>query len=289
MKNIVIILFVLALLGGAWFVASGKVPGLAKFGQTKVTEEIVISGSSSVSLVLELFVKPYEAKYPGRKIKFLPGTSTGDGIKGVAEGTLTIGSGSRLMKEEEKKKYPQVENLHFANDAMVLGVNPGVTVDNLTSAQIKDIYAGKITNWNQVGGSDAEIVVLDREEDESTKILLREKILGKDLKVTSRAIELHSLAETNKTIEKTANSIGQTSLGVIRMQQLKIKPLHLDGIVASNETVKNGQYALVRKFGVAINKDSITQAGRDFVDFIFSPTGKKILEDNLFVAIARGK
>jgi phosphate transport system substrate-binding protein len=252
-------------------------------------EKIRIAGSGSGSVILKSIQEPFNKKYPNIKLDILPTTGTGDGIRGVSEGLLDIGVAARKMKSSEKEKYPNVDEATFAKDVMVLAVNENVEVESLTSEQIKKIFSGEITDWSEVGGQKGKIVLLDREESESSKILLREQILGSDLTVTDASILMTSADAMNKAIEKTPNSLGQTSLGVIKLQNLNIKPIAVDGVMPSTSTIKDGSYKLVRSYGIVFPKGGLNENVKAFVDYVFSEEAKQILKGNDFVAVPRPK
>jgi phosphate transport system substrate-binding protein len=255
--------------------------------QQEGSNKIVIAGSGSSISILNLIVDSFESSNKGITPEFLPSTGTGDGVIGVAEGMLNIGAAARKMKDSEKEKYPDLMEVTFLRDAMVLAVNKNVQVDGLTSEQIRKIHSGEITNWNEVGGQDAEIVVLDREESESSKILLREHIFGPDMNITSSAILMHSADSMDQGIEQMPNSIGQTSLGMIKAKGLTIKALAVDGVQPSVSTVRDGSYKMVRDYGVIYGKNA-TGTTNTFVDFLFSEEAGEILEGYGFAPVSRG-
>lgn len=248
---------------------------------------LTISGSSSGLGLMSQVITAFEKKYPGTKVKILPGTETSDGVNGVGQGQLDIGLAARPLKKEEAEKYPNIEVLTFAKDAMVLAVNQNVTVNNLTKDQVVKIHSGQITDWSQVGGQGGKIVVLDREESESSKGILRKYIIGADLKITKNAIIMHSGDSMNKAIGEMENSIGQTSLGVIKMENLEIKPLSIDNIAPSASTISSGDYKMVREYGIVVSRGKLAGAVKDFVDFIFRSEAGRILAGNEIVPVPR--
>jgi len=172
---------------------------------------------------------------------------------------------------------------------MVLGVNLGVTVSSLTSVEVSGIYSGAITNWSEVGGSDLDIIVLDREETESSKLLLREEIFDPNLIIGDKVVLLHSSGSTNKTIESTAGAIGQTSLGVINLEQLNIKPLAINGVTPSVETIENDTYPLVRRYGLILPKGELDPSVQAFIDFITGSEAKALLQQYDFAPVVSGR
>lgn len=255
--------------------------------ETSAKQEITISGSGSGVEILKPLADAFSKNNPDIIIKFLAPTSTGDGIVGAGEGTLDIASIARKMKDSEKSKYPNLAEATYVRDAMVLAVNPKLNITGLTSDQVRKIHSGNITDWSEVGGQSGNVMLLDREESESSKLVLRKEILGPDMKITPRAIMLYSAGTTHETIASEKFAIGQASLGTIRMQRYDIKPLAIDGVVPTPDTVKSGQYKMVRDYGVAYKKDGASDATKKFIDFIFSGEAAQILAGYDFVPVPR--
>jgi phosphate transport system substrate-binding protein len=255
--------------------------------QQQQQTQLNLGGSSSGMIILEPVIKAFETKYPGYKINILPGTQTSDAIKGVSEGLLDIGSQARPMKASEKETYTNVDEILFVKDAMVLGVNPNVQVSGLTTDQLKKIYSGEILDWSEVGGKAGKIVVLDREEEDSSKILLRERIIGNDLKISEAAVILHSAGDMNKAIAETSNSLGYSSFGTITKDKLNIKSLAIDGVMPTIENTISGKYPLVRTYALTVPKGELTGGTKLFVDFLFSDESRQILESYGYLPLDR--
>ncbi len=246
---------------------------------------ISIGGSSSGMLILEPVVNEFNKNHPEYKVSLLPGTETRDGLMGVNDGLLDIGSQARPMKDSEKEEFPDLQEYVYLKDAMVIGVNPENSVTSLTKEQIKKIYSGEIDDWSQVGGAPGKIMVLDREESDSSKILLRQEILGPDMQVTQDAVVLHSAGDLNKAIETNADAIGPSSLGTIKSKDLKIRSLDIDGVVPSVENVINGEYTLVRSYGLTVKKGNSDPLTQMFLDYVFSDEGMKISEEKGYIPL----
>src|SRR3989344_2694138 len=276
--KIVFCLFVLiALFGCTAQNASDKQPSI---------QTITISGSGSGISLLKLIQSSFEENYPNVQLTFLPSTSTGDGISGVLAGDLDIGASARKMKESEKSEHSDLLEFTYAIDAMVLAVNPSVEAIGLTSEQIKKIFTGEIKDWSEVGGQKAQIILLDREEEESTKIILREHILG-NITITPDAKIMYSSKSMLDAIQKVPNSIGQTSLAEIKSNSLDIKPLSIDGIKPSQESVISGEYKLIRSYGVIVSKIKYSGVHKNFIDYVYSKKAQDVFYDSNLIAANR--
>ena len=155
---------------------------------------------------------------------------------------------------------------------------------NLTTEDIKGIYSGTITNWKQVGGNDAKIVLLDRPEDESAKRLLRKHYLGNDLKSSPEAVVLRKETELIQTIQSTPYSIGSFSLAHAISDKLPVNRLSLNGIEPTRENVEAGKYPMVRTISIVWHKNP-TEATQSLIKYISSSPGINAMEQSGFISV----
>jgi phosphate transport system substrate-binding protein len=234
----------------------------------QANQTIKIASSSSATAMLKVLATAYESKTPGVKVEFLPASQSEGAIESVKTNLVDIGAASRSLKPEEDNG--QIQYREVVQDLLLIATHKSVTgVENLTTEQLKAIYSGTIQNWQEVGGSDAPIVVLDRPEDESAKKLLRKHYLGADLK-TDQAVVLKKESELIETLQNTPNSIGAFSLAYSIANQMPVQHLSLNGIAPTSESWAKKDYKMVRSLGIVWAKSPAapTQA---FIDFIFSP------------------
>jgi phosphate transport system substrate-binding protein len=154
-------------------------------------------------------------------------------------------------------------------------------VNNLSTKQLKAIYKGDITNWRELGGADANIVVLDRPEDESAKKLLRKYYLGTE-KTTTKAVILNKEGELIETLQSTPNSIGAFSLAYSLINKLPVNHLSLNGVAPKAQNFTSSKYQMVRHLNILWNKKP-SATTQSFIDFILSKEGEKLLQNNGFV------
>lgn len=243
--------------------------------QPQQKHEITISGSGSAYRALELLAAAYEEKNPNIKVVFKPSSQTSGGVIGVKDAAIDIGVASRDLTPEESSG---IEYRVVAKDALVVATHEDVKgVKNLTRQQLKAIYRGNINNWQQVGGSDNRIVVLDRAEDEASKIIIRKHYLGKDLQVTSKAALMLKQKHVIETLLNTPNTIGYLSLVQAINEKLSINTLSLDGVEPTISNIKNGKYKMTRNIGI-MWKDDSSKISRNFIDFLASEEAAKKLE-----------
>lgn len=185
---------------------------------------------------------------------YLPSVYSSGGVEGVAEGDAEIGFVSRSLTEEEQKLGLRYEPLSW--DALVFAVHPSVTIDGLTTEQICGLYSGETTNWQAVGGPDLPVTVFDRAEGGATKLLVRRHVLGEDLEISPRALEVAQETDMVDAIRGTRGSIGFVSLGWVIARKLPVRTLALDGIVPGVGTTLEGTYPLARPLGVVAREDA---------------------------------
>ncbi|MCE5192223.1 MAG: substrate-binding domain-containing protein [Actinomycetia bacterium] len=218
----------------------------------KASETVRVSGSGTCLPLLRILT----TSYSGGDVEFtyLPGLHSGGGIKGVANGDLEIGAVSRDLTTEEKKLHLRYTAL--SRDGLVVATHPSVQLDGLTSQQVRDIYQGTYANWNELGGPDLPITILDRNEDESAKIILRQYVLGADLKITPKAVDLYYEPDMIEGVQSTAGAIGYFSLGYGLSQDVPVHILKLDGVEPTVANIENGTYRVVRPLGVVTGADA---------------------------------
>ncbi len=244
---------------------------------------IKISGSDTCRPLVEILARAYSKSHPELKIRFLPSTHSKGGIEGAAQGLLDIGLVSRELKPEEKALG--LTYLLLSNDGLAVATNNSVKVKNLTTQQVRDIYSGKVKNWKELGGADAPIVVLDRNEDESAKIILRQYVLGKTLQITKEATVLYYESDMVETLEKTPNTIGYLSLGYALSKKLPINLISLDGVVPSVTNVLNGKYKVTMPLGIVYIKPK--PQTKKLIDFFQSEEANRLMIKNGFAPCQR--
>ncbi|ABX42039.1 phosphate ABC transporter substrate-binding protein [Lachnoclostridium phytofermentans] len=236
------------------------------------------AGSTSVQPYAEVLAEEYMALNPGAEIDIQGGGSSA-GITAAQTHSADIGMSSRALKEEEKNLW----NVEIAKDGLVLIVNPKNPIQDLTSEQIRDIYAATITDWSQLGGVKAKINIIAREEGSGTRSAFTELLMG-EKEITPKAIVQDSNGAVRQLVADDPNAIGFISLGLVND---KVKALHLDGIEATRENIINGSYSLSRPFLFVTNGEP-TGLTKSFIDFTLSSEGQKLLSNEGLIPSAEG-
>ena len=238
---------------------------------------ISISGSTSVGPLMEKIQEVYEAENPNVTLEIQqPGSGTG--IKNAMEGVVEIGMASRELKAEESG----VEATVIAYDGIALLVNPKNKVKDITMQQIKDIYTGKITNWKEVGGSDAPIVVVSREEGSGTRDAFQELVGYKAEELVKDASISDGSGAVKATVAGNENAIGFASFEYV---DNTVAALKVDGAEPTAENVKGGSYKISRPFNLITKEDTLTEDGKALIDFIKSDKGQEIVAENKLITL----
>lgn len=231
-------------------------------------------GSTSVEKAAKTVLEEFVALNPDVTYEY-DATGSSTGIKNVKDGTYDIGFSSRELKDEEKEG---VEYKTIALDGIALALNPKNGVESLTLEQLKGIYTGEITNWSELGGNDATIVVVSRENGSGTRSAF-EEIVGIGDLLTEKAIIKSGNGEVASYVAGEPNSIGYTSFVTLESNLDKIKGLQVEGIAPEVANVQNGTYKLSRPFIMIYDANIINDVEKAFVDFLFTEEGQDLIEE----------
>lgn len=174
----------------------------------------------------------------------------------------------------EAAEQQDLEPIEIARDALAIIVHPSNSVGALTTAQVRDIFTARATNWREVGGPDAPIVVVTREAGSGTYSAFEELAMNKELPANS-ALRQGSNGAVRQIVAGDPDAVGYISLGIV---DASVKPVTVDGVKASTEAVLSGQYTLVRPFLFVRRKDAqLSPLAQDFLGFVLSPEGQQEL------------
>ncbi len=270
----------------------------------KKDTSLKIAGSDTMVQLGQSLVKAYMAAYPGKSAS-VQGGGSGTGIAALLNGSTDIASASREMKPKEwdlaKSKGIDIKEYIIALDALAVVVHPSNKVSKLTIAQLSDIYAGKITNWKEVGGADKEILVISRENNSGTHIYFKEHVLrqGKEAKpgdpnpdplaqlefgpkvtfgVSSQAI--------SDQVKNNPAAIGYYGMGWLT-KDVKALEISKDGkayYAPTAENTSSKKYPIARGLQMYLNT-AAAEKGQPFIDFVMSPAGQKIVKQQDFVPV----
>ena len=240
---------------------------------TDLSGSISMVGSTSMEKLANALSEAFMEEYPDVTVtaEFV---GSGAGIEAVTNGTADIGNSSRSLKDEEKAAGV-VENI-VAIDGIAVCVDPANEVADLTKEQLTNIYNGTITNWKEVGGADEPIIVIGREAGSGTRGAFEELVDLQD--ACKYANELDSTGAVIAKVASTPGAIGYASLDAL---DDSVKALSLEGVEATAENIKAGNYFLSRPFVMA-TKGEISEQNdlvHAWFDFVLGDDGQQVASE----------
>ncbi len=209
------------------------------------------------------------------------GGGSGVGVQKVGEGLVQIGNTGRALKEGEIAKYGLV-SFPFAIDGVAVAVNPGNGVTSLTRAQVKDVFAGRITNWKELGGKDAAISLYVREDGSGTRETFEERALDKGTSARSANV-VNSNGAMKTAIAQDPNAIGYVGIGHL---DDSIRGVTVDGMGPSQKTAAAGSYPITRLLYMN-TKGEPSGLTALFIDYIYSEDGKAFISGSGYIPLER--
>ena len=239
-------------------------------GDAAITGTVSTDGSTSMEKVIGALSESFMAANGGVTVNYNP-TGSGSGITAVQEGTCDIGLSSRALKDKEKAAG--LKETVLAYDGIAIIVHPDNPVSDLTLEQIAKLYTGEITNWKDVGGNDAEVVLIGREAASGTRDGF-ESITGTKDACQYRQ-ELTSTGDVITAVSQNPDAIGYASLASVKDT---VKALNVGGVTPSEATVKDGSYLVQRPFVlVTVEGKALSPAAQAFFDYALSADAASII------------
>ncbi len=240
---------------------------------------VTVGGSTSVESVVLSAIEIFMEQNPGVTITYDP-TGSSTGVKSAASGDYDIGLASRDVKESETTEMSAVGTV-FAIDGIAIILNTANTVEDLSLEQIAGIADGSITNWSEVGGEDAPIVLIGREAGSGTRDGF-ESIVGVEECVYEQ--EIASTGGVIGAVQQNPNAIGYASLASV---DEKVKAITVEGVAATEATIQDGTYKVQRNFNfVTIEGKDLSPAAQAFFDFVLSAEASELVSNAGAVPVA---
>jgi phosphate transport system substrate-binding protein len=254
--------------------AALALPALATAGT------VTVKGSDTMVILAQRWAEEYMKKNPAKKVQ-VTGGGSGTGIAALVNGTTEIANASRAIKEAEaaqvRKRFnaAPVETV-VARDGVAIYVNDANPVTQLTIDQVRDIYLGDVTNWKDVGGPDARIVLYSRENSSGTYVFVKEHVLGNE-DFAAEAQTLPGTAAVVNAVAKEKHGIGYGGAAYAKgVKEVKIVGKDGQGYLPNAENVKSGKYALSRPLFMYTRSQPQGEA-KEFIEFCLSPAGQAIV------------
>lgn len=237
-------------------------------------ERMDITGSTSVQPVVEDLASAYLIKHPDLKIN-IQGGGSGMGIRSTSQGITDIGMSSKELNDCEKKGLDVIE---LGKEGIVICTHNNNNIDDLSTDQIKKIFSGEVSNWNELGGPNEEIHVITREDGSGTRSAF-ESLVMNNTDIKSDAIVQSSTESVKQAVSTDPGAIGYISLAHMSDD---VKPIKVNGVVPSEENIASEKYELQRPFLLITSKNPSPEV-LDFIKWVKSPEGTKIIKNDKIV------
>jgi phosphate transport system substrate-binding protein len=245
--------------------------------------DIEIKGSTTVLPIMQKVVEAYMADNPGVSIS-VSGGGSGNGVKAIIDGTTDIGMASRDMKDKEvklaKSKGVTPKRHTVALDAIVPVVNNKNPLNKITTDQLQDIYAGKTRNWSKLTSWDKPVAVVSRDTSSGTYETWEKLVMG-DERVFPAAMLQASNGAVVQVVSKNEYAIGYIGIGYL---DNSVKGLPVNGVMASAETAKSGEYPIARDLYIFTQGEPKGETAK-LIDYILSPKGQKFVKEVGYVPV----
>jgi phosphate transport system substrate-binding protein len=247
-------------------------------------QSLQLDGSTTVGPIgdafAEAFMKSHDCSVTVKK------TGSGDGVAALIDGRCDIAMSSRFLKPEEFKKSVEKEVFPVAHtvamDGVCIVVHPSNPIKELTTQQVCDIYMGKITNWKDLGGSDAPIVPISRDTSSGTYEVFHEKVMKKQ-NMAAGVEYANANPQIHARVKATEGAIGYVGLGFL---DKSVKALKIDGVTPTKQTIAQGTYPVSRPLFLFTNGyPKLGGLVHAFCIFYLTEEGQEIIEAKGFVPV----
>ena len=261
----------------------GALAGFAVMGNVYAADTVTVNGSTTVLPAMQLVAEGFMKANPGVTVT-ISGTGSGNGIKALRDGMTDVAMSSRDLKAKEAQDFEshskKVTRYTVAHDAIIPVVNPKNGVKGLTMAQLKDIFAGKVKSWDEVGGAKAPIVVVGRDSSSGTFESWQELVMGKT-RVSQRALLQSSSGGVVQAVAGNPNAIGYIGVGYLDSQ---IKGLVVNGVQPGAKTAQDGTWPISRELYLFTSGQPQGDA-KKLVDYTLSAEGQQFVSKSGFVPL----
>lgn len=255
-------------------------------GGEELSGILQVNGSTTVAPVAQAWAEKFGEKHPEVDVA-VSGTGSGNGIAALINGTTDIAMASRKMKPEEQEQLDGDPMCHVVGrDGLAVVVHPDNSVESLTMDQIKGIFTGEITNWNELGGSDAEILVYTRDTSSGTYAFFKEFVLD-DEEYYNEARKTAANSNMAESISQEETAIGYVGLAFLDESIKAVGVMEQEGaesVEPSLETAKSGDYPIVRDLNMYTIGEPEGLA-KEYLDYGFSEEGQKVVQEVGYIPV----
>ena len=247
---------------------------------------ITISGSSALLPLMEKSIEKFNEKYPDVEISAQAGGS-GTGLSQVSEGNVDIGNSDVFAEEKlDADKAKELTDHKVVGQGFGVVVSNSLGIDNLSKDQIKDIFSGKVTNWNQVGGPDKEIFIVHRKSGSGTRATFEKTVLDGDasLENDSLGVMQDSNGAVLEAMKANDGAISYLGLAYMNSDEAKeaLKVVSIDGVTSDTKNICDGSYPFW-SYGHMYTKGEPETPVKEFIEFVTSSDNADSLESLGFI------
>jgi phosphate transport system substrate-binding protein len=236
-----------------------------------------IPGTGACEVLLGAVAAAFNAGHPGHQVIVPPTIGSSGGIRLVVDDQAILARVSQPLKDREKAYG--LRYLVFARDMVVFAGGAKVTVKNLTRAQLLDVYAGKITGWQELGGKPGPIRLLVRQPGDSNLLIIHEHLPAfQNISFSPSAKVVHTDPKMLEMLLKYHYSLGWLTFSALKGVHPPLHPLSLDGIAPTPENARSHKYPLICDYALVFKEERLHDLARSFIDFIFSKTAQQVME-----------
>ena len=233
-------------------------------------------GSTSIQPFAEMLAERYLKDNPGQFVEVQGGGSTA-GLQAAESGLVNIGMCSRSLTAKESLLFTPIL---IARDGLAIVVNPKNPVASLSIEQLRALFAGRIVNWNEVGGTDGPVRPIAREEGSGTRESFVRLVMGNE-RISRQSLTQESNGAVKELVKGDPAAIGYMSLGLVGTD---LKAVAIEGAQPTVKNVLAGRYNLVRPL-LFVTKGAVNPAAQKFIDFVLSQEGQRLLATEGLVKI----
>jgi len=257
------------------------------FGPLPVcADTLEIPGTGACEVLLQAVAAAFNKQHPGHQVTILPSIGTIGGMRRVINDEAVLVRVARPLIKEEKAQG--LTYLPFARDMVIFTVGAKVPIRNITTAQLVDVYTGKIDTWQKLGGPPVPIRVLLRQPgDSSLRVVQKHLEAFLQIAFTPAAKVLYTDPDMLATLQKYTYSIGWVTFSSLKGAQPPIHPLSLDGIAPTPENAQSHQYKLIEEYALVFKEKQLNDLARRFLDFLFSQEGRAVMQHYGVIPVAK--
>jgi phosphate transport system substrate-binding protein len=255
--------------------------GLACATDLERPEGLLVAGSGSALALARAVARSYEERHPGRRVRIPESIGTRGAVRAVAEGAVAAGLASRPLRDDERALG--IVETKLARSIVGVVVNKEVRVGGLTTAELADIYRGRVTTWPD----GQPVVPLLREEGDSSNLIVRRALPAlwdamEDARASGRGVTCFTDQEMRDSLMAIEGAVGLLDVGMVHLERLPLRPVALDGVAPTREEAASGRYPLVKDLTL-LTRGAPSPDVVQFLDFLDDPEVDRAMESGAYL------